>query len=378
MNILIAIDSFKECLNSSEISEAIATGISKVDSCISITQRSLADGGEGTLNAFNDSLKNRVKLSTLDPLGRRIDAEYGILKTNTVIIELAQASGLELLTKEEQNPLITSTFGTGLLLKKAIEEGYRNFIIGLGGSATNDAATGLLKALGFQFLDHDKSVIEKEGGQILESICYIDNSQVIEYLDECTFTLACDVQNPFSGKNGAAYIFSPQKGATREDVEILDRGLVSFSEVIKKEIGIDINPIEGAGAAGGVGGGLVALLNAKIKSGIELIIENIGLEEHIKNADLVYTGEGKLDKQTLQGKVPVGIAKICMKHNTPVIGIGGVIDLDAIEGLNQHFTALFSIQTEPCSKELAMQPDYAKQRCENIGMQSFKLVKAFK
>ncbi|NLZ95746.1 MAG: glycerate kinase, partial [Bacteroidales bacterium] len=270
----------------------------------------------------------------------------------------AAVSGLPLLNKEEQNPSTTTTFGTGEIIKDALKRGVRSFLIGIGGSATNDAGTGMLRALGFHFLDINEK--ETDGtGKSLQSIYSIDESRVMAELKNVQFTIACDVNNPFSGPNGAAYVYAPQKGASDKMTKKLDEGMESFRLLIEKEKGIDLNTIPGSGAAGGLGGGFVAFLNAELKPGIEMVLQTIGFEKHLKNADLVITGEGKLDKQTAMGKAPSGILDAASKMNIPVIAIGGSVE-DRECLLERGFTSLFSTIPNTMSLKEAMLKETAK------------------
>ena len=286
-----------------------------------------------------------VEIEVCDPLGRKILAQYAIIEeSKTAIIELSSASGLPLLKIGERNPLVTSTFGTGEIVADAIRRGCRQFLIGIGGSATNDGGIGLLRALGFRFLDSNGMDLIG-GGEILEKIADIDDSRALSELSECNFTVACDVTNPFYGEQGAAYIFAPQKGATPEMVEQLDRGLRNFARVIKEFSGVDIGEMEGAGAAGGVGGALKALLNATLVRGIDMVLDAIGFQQTIEECDLIITGEGKIDRQTTMGKAPSGVLAVANRSHIPTIAIGGSVEW-CEELQNSAFTAIEAVTPE--------------------------------
>ena len=375
--IIIAPDSFKGSLTSIEVANAIEEGIKKVFPNCEIVKTAIADGGEGTTETLVNALNGeKVKVKVHDPLMRPIEVEYGLVDNGrTAVIEMAAASGITLLRKQEQNPAITTTFGTGEIIKDALKRGCRSFLIGIGGSATNDAGTGMLKALGYRFLD--KNGNETDGtGKSLHSICSIDKSGAMSGLKDANFTIACDVNNPFSGPNGAASVYAPQKGANKQMVKELDEGLESFRKLIETETEIDLNTVSGAGAAGGLGGGFVAFLNAQLKPGIEMVLEAVDFDKHLQNADLVITGEGKLDKQTGMGKAAIGVLDAANKRNVPVIAIGGSIE--DIENLNKRgFLSLFSIVPYPISMEEAMHKENARRNTIQITEQIMKTIKYF-
>ena len=337
----------------------------------------IADGGEGTMDTLVSALGGqKVKVKVHDPLMRPIEVEYGLVNNGkTAVIEMAVASGITLLKKHEQNPLTTSTFGTGELIKDALIRGCRSFMIGIGGSATNDAGTGMLKALGYRFLD--KKGEDTDGtGNSLQSIYTIDESGAMPELKEAQFTIACDVNNPFSGPNGAAYVYAPQKGATLQIVKKLDEGMESLRQLIKKEKEIDLNSVPGAGAAGGLGGAFVVFFNAQLKPGIEMVLEAVDFEKHLKNAELVITGEGKLDKQTGMGKAASGILDAANKKSVPVIAIGGSVE--EVKNLNKRgFISLFSIVPSPMLLENALQKDIAQRNITQTTEQIMRTIKHF-
>ena len=355
MNILVAPDSFKDSLNASEVSRIISEAISTVIPSASIHQIPISDGGEGLLEALLTPLQGTlVSVSVKDPLHRTIKASYGLVDHGkTAIIEMANASGLELLSVEERNPLITSTYGTGELIKDALDKGCTKIIIGLGGSATNDGGIGMIKALGGLFLDkHQKEI--GEGGGALDTLYSIDLSSLDERLQHIEIICACDVSNPLTGTSGASYVYAEQKGASKDMIKVLDSNLNKYAAVIKKTLKKDLKHISGTGAAGGTAMGLLAFLDATLTPGITLITELLQLEKHIKEVQLVVTGEGKIDVQTLHGKTIMGIASLAKKHSVPVLVFTGSIGYGISEIYDQGVTAIFSIVNKPMSLETAI------------------------
>ncbi|MBS6507161.1 MAG: glycerate kinase [Paraclostridium bifermentans] len=379
MKIVISIDSLKGSLTSIEAANAIKKGILSVDNKSDVVIMPLADGGEGTVEALVQGMNGEEKvISVTGPINEKVNATYGILKeTNTAIIEMAQASGLPLVPEELRNPLNTTTYGVGEIIKEAIEKGCRNFIVGIGGSATNDCGVGMLQALGFEFYDENDNLV-KLGGKVLNQIKRIKTDNKLKELDECNFKIACDVNNPLYGENGAAYIYGPQKGATEEIVKELDKGLKNFAEVVKKDLGKDIAHIEGAGAAGGLGFGFLGFLNSKLESGIKIILDEIKLEEVVKDADIVITGEGRLDNQTAMGKAPIGVAKLAKKHGAKVIAIAGCTTPDAVKCNEEGIDAYFSIVNKAMTIDEAMKKENATQNMIETTIQIFNLIKAVK
>lgn len=321
--IVIASDSFKGSISSQEIAGVIEETVKRIMPDCSVHKLAMADGGEGSIFAIRNMIETRtVYAETVDPLFRKIRSKYLITPDNRAIIELASSSGITLLEKEELNPMKTSTFGTGLLIADALKHGCREITLTLGGSATNDAGTGILNALGIVFRDKDgKSVICN--GEGLNLITGINPSQIMPEAEEAVFTLACDVTNPLFGNEGAAYVFAGQKGADKEMIEQLDRGLRNINMVFAAHTGKDISAIPGAGAAGGTAGGIMAMLKANIVSGAEFILQITRFDEIIKDADLVITGEGSIDRQTLGGKLPYVVATHARSRNIPVLAICG-------------------------------------------------------
>ena len=371
--IVIASDSFKGCLSSLEIAQAAEAGIRKILPYCEIVGIPVADGGEGTTEALVAAMNGHfVACEVHDPLMNLIRVEYGILGDGlTAVIEMASASGLTLVPAEKRNPMLTTTFGTGELIKDAIQRGCRRLLIGIGGSATNDAGTGMLQALGFRFFDKTGNELGK-GGQILEQITRIDSGNVLPELQDAVFTVACDVNNPFSGENGAAYIYARQKGADDAMIRQLDKGLTQFAAVIRASSGKDIDAIPGAGAAGGLGGGFLAFLPATLKPGIQMVLEALDFEGRIQNADLIITGEGKLDRQTGMGKTPAGILEVAKRRHIPVVAIGGAVEeTDSL--MQQGFLAVMSIQPGPVSLKQAMNQSFAKMQVARIVEQIIRL-----
>ena len=363
MKIVIASDSFKGSLTSVEVAQAATRGIKAVYPDCDVVAVNVADGGEGTIEAVVDALGGQIVHTTVsDPLGRPIQARYGIAGKKA-IIEMAAASGLPLLSSEERNPWITSTYGTGEMIMDAIQRGCSQFLIGIGGSATNDAGTGMLQALGFKFYDFNgKEIIDCRGGR-LQDIADLDDTFVPKAVREAQFIVACDVDTPFCGPEGAAPVFAPQKGANAEMVAKLDAGMTSFAHIIENKYGINIVPVAGAGAAGGMGGGFRAFLNASLQRGIDMVLDAIDFDYTIQGADLIITGEGKIDFQTAKGKTAAGVLARAKKQNIPVIAIGGCVEI--CESVKQMgFAGIYPITEEKLPLEIAMQAEVAAMNVE--------------
>ncbi|MCC0782794.1 glycerate kinase [Clostridioides sp. ES-S-0108-01] len=375
MKVLISIDSLKGSLSSIEAANAIKRGILKVKKDAEVKILPLADGGEGTVDALVQGMNGEKEtIEVTGPIIEKVNATYGLLKdTNTAIIEIAQASGLTLVPTELRNPLYTTTYGVGEIIKEAINKGYRNFIIGIGGSATNDAGVGMLQALGFEFYDSNNNLV-KLGGKVLNEIRHIKVGNRLKELDECNFKIACDVNNPLFGKNGAAYIYGSQKGATLEIIEELDNGLRNFSKVVENCLNKDIANVEGVGAAGGLGFAFLAFLNSKLEPGIKIILEEIKLEEELKDVDFVITGEGRLDNQTAMGKAPIGVAKLAKKYGVKVIGLAGATTGDAVKCNEEGIDAYFSIVNRAMTIEEAMDKETASDNMTATTIQVFNLI----
>jgi glycerate 2-kinase len=356
MKFVLAPDSFKESMTAKNAALAMEKGILSVFPDAECVIVPMADGGEGTVESLVSMTNGEIiKTEVLGPLGEKVIAEYGLLgEGQTAVIEMASASGLELIKPEHRDPLVTTTYGTGELIKHALNKGVSRILIGIGGSATNDGGAGMLQALGVSFKDKNGEELPFGGGS-LNRLDSIDLSGLDGRIKMVKIDVACDVTNPLIGKNGASAIFGPQKGATPELVEFLDHNLAHFAEVIKQELGKEIAYLEGAGAAGGLGAGLMAFLNAHLKKGVELVIEYTGLEERVKGADYVFTGEGSIDGQTLFGKTPYGVATIAQKYSIPVIAFAGKIG-KGIEPLYDHgFTAIIGILKGVTSLEEALE-----------------------
>ncbi|MGM0875808.1 MAG: glycerate kinase [Bacillota bacterium] len=377
MKVLIAIDSFKGSISSIDGSKAISLGIKDIYQDAEIVTLPLADGGEGTVEALVQATSGRLlKIGVTGPINEKVDAVYGILGDGkTAVIEVAAACGLPLVPFTKRNPLITTTYGVGEIICDAIENGCREFIIGLGGSSTNDAGVGMLQALGFSFLNKENVEVGL-GGQELRNIKKISVANVNPQLKECTFRIACDVNNPLYGPSGATHVFGPQKGATAEMITKLDLGLENFAYVVQKELDKDIQAINGAGAAGGLGAAFAGFLHANLQSGIELVLEIIRMAENIQGVDFVITGEGKLDGQTSMGKAPLGVAQLAQKHQIPVIALAGGISEETSTLNKMGITSYFSILNGPMSLEQAMDPQIAFDNLRGTVNQLFRLIKA--
>ena len=395
--IIIASDSFKGSLTSLEVARAAEEGVKMVEDAKEMenTEKTkkdswgyekcddrdsrecddrdnrgwdircieIADGGEGTAATLTRVLGGDVvKAIVSDPLGRKIEATYGIATISgqkTAIMEMAQASGLTLLKPSERNPLLTSTHGTGEMILDALNRGCRRFLIGIGGSATNDGGTGMLEALGFKFIDSNGREMTGMCGGNINRIARIIPPLLLE---EAEFIIACDVDTPFCGREGAAEVFGPQKGATPEEVVLLEDGMQNLNDIIKRDYGIDLSSIKGTGAAGGLGGAFHAFLNGRLQSGIGMVLDAIGFEEQIKDADLIITGEGRIDSQTCRGKVISGITSVAAKHGVPVIAIAGIVDMSEKEIEETGLKAAFPIGPRPQNEsdlEYAMRPEVA-------------------
>ena len=370
MKVLVAIDSFKGSLSSLEAGNAVKSGIEKLG--CEVLVKPIADGGEGSVEALADALKAKfMDVIVANPLGEKTPARYA-LKGELGILEMASASGLPLIEKSRRNPLKTSTYGFGEMIAHAIAHGARKFIIGIGGSATNDAGMGMLRALGFKFKDANGAELAGAGEDLIK-LATIDCTSVLPHLKECEFLIACDVDNPLFGENGAAYIYAPQKGADAAMVKQLDAGLINFASVVSKHLGRELWNSPGAGAAGGLGFGFVSFLNATLKPGIDIITEEIGLDRDMKDAELVITGEGRLDFQSSMGKTPCGVGKIAAHYGVPVIALAGGISPCA-GGCNERgIGAFFCILNEPMSLERAMEKEIATQNLARVAEQAVRL-----
>lgn len=369
MNIVIAADKFKGSLDSFQVCDAVARGLQQASPKFNITKLPLSDGGDGLAGvmAFYTGAK-KVFTTVCDPLFRPVPAHYLLSADgSTAIIEMAQASGLLLLQPPEYNPLGTTTYGTGELIRAALRQGVSKIILGIGGSATNDCGIGMAAALGYRFLDAQGQVL-KPVGESLAAIQTIDESDRIAF-SAVSFEVACDVTNYLTGERGAAATYAPQKGATPQMVEQLEAGALHFAAVVKQQFGVDLNSMESGGAAGGMGAGCALFLDATLRRGVELVLYHSGAERHIKAADMVITGEGKIDAQSLQGKVVHGVAALCKKANKPLLALCGTLDV-SIETLHAvGVTAAFSILPKPMLLEeaLAQAEPLLEQAAFNLG-----------
>jgi len=355
LNILIAIDSFKGSLTSLEAASAIERGIKKIDENIIVEKVPLADGGEGTVESIVSYANGSYfDLQVKDPLMRDVVEKYGLVNDGeTAVIEMASASGIGMLAEDERNPLIATTYGTGQLIQDALKKGCENFLIGIGGSATNDGGVGMAMALGAKFLDSEGKNIGHEP-QNFHNINSIDFSQMDSMIKDAKISVLCDVNNPLIGENGASHVYGPQKGADRKMVELLDNNLKHLADIAEKELGASFRNIPGTGAAGGLGFGLVAFLGARLLGGINFLVDFVNLEKKIIESDIVITGEGKVDFQTKFNKLPVGIARLADKHNKKTVCIAGKIDEGARKMKGNQFDEIFSIMEEGIKEEDAI------------------------
>ena len=335
MKFILAPDSFKESMTAKEACISMENGIRKVFNDATCIHVPMADGGEGTVDALIESTNGNIyEVEVTAPLGNKVKAKFGILGDGkTAVIEMAEASGIHLVKLEDRNPLLTTTFGTGELIKHALDMNVERIIIGLGGSATNDGGVGMLQALGASFKGSDGKEIALGGGA-LKDLCEIDLSGFDKRVYDVKIEVACDVKNPLTGEKGASFVFGAQKGGNKETLEVLDSNLKHYAEVVKRDMGKEIDKVEGAGAAGGLGAALIGFCNGKLESGIDLVIKYSNLEEKVRNADFVFTGEGSIDFQTKFGKTPIGVAKVAKKYNIPVIAFGGRIG----EGIDELYS----------------------------------------
>lgn len=371
MRILVAMDSFKGSLGSMEAGCAVKEAALQIYPDAWVIVRPMADGGEGTTQALASGIPSqKVTVPVAGPRLDQVEAEYCILtETNTAVIEMAAASGLTLLPPEKRDPMETTTYGVGQMILDAMEKGCRSFLVGIGGSATNDGGAGMLTALGYRFLDGTGKPIPL-GAKGLENLQKIDTEKVCPTLKECTFRIACDVTNPLCGENGCSRVFGPQKGATPEMIEKMDKWLQNYAQLA----GADMDQ-PGVGAAGGLGYGFLAFTNATLDSGVQTVLEVIRLEEEIREADLVITGEGRLDGQTVMGKAPIGVAKLAKKHAKPVIAFAGCVTEDATACNEQGIDAYFPILRGVTTLKEALYPETARQNLYQTACQVFRLWK---
>lgn len=377
MKVVVLIDSFKGSISSISAGNSVMDGVKRVFPNAEVFVLPLADGGEGTVDALVEGCGGEfVSVETCGPLSEKVLSTYGIINNRTAIMEMSTSAGITLIDEKDRNPLFTTTFGVGEMIKHAIDNGCRDFIIGIGGSATNDGGIGMLSALGYKFLDQNKNPVPF-GANGLKHLKSIDCSGADKRLKECSFMIACDVNNPLCGENGCSAVYGPQKGATPEMVRDMDCWMNSYAEICKSTLKVDNKNMAGAGAAGGLGFAFATFLKATLKSGISLVLDFIGAEEVIKNADVVVTGEGRLDGQSAMGKAPVGVARLAKKHLKKVIAFSGVLG-DGVNNLNQNgIDAYFPIINKVVSLEQAMDENNAKNNLTNTVEQVFRVIKEF-
>ncbi len=355
MRIVLAPDSFKGSLSAVEIADSMARAVDKVFPKATIIKLPLSDGGEGLVESLVIATGGRIiKEKVTGPLGDQVEAFFGLLGDGrTGVIEMAAAAGLPLVPENKRDPLVTTTYGTGELIKMATDQGCTRLIVGIGGSATNDGGAGMAQALGVKLLDRSGKILSF-GGESLASLEKIDIAGIDPRIKNTEILVACDVNNPLTGKNGASHIYGPQKGANEKTIGMLDAALGHYARILRRDLNIDVENIPGSGAAGGLGAGLLAFLNGKLIPGIDLVIDAVGLEKELLECDLVITGEGKLDDQSIHGKVPVGVARKAIKHNVPVIVLAGCVEGDLELFHQEGITACYSIVNGPMSLERAM------------------------
>lgn len=375
MKVVIAIDSFKGSLSSIEAGMAAKDGVLKAKPDTEVIVKPLADGGEGTVDALIEGLDGeQIDITVTGPMGAAVSCYYGLLrKTNTAIIEMASAAGITLVPCEKKNPLLATTYGVGEIIRDAMERGCRDFIIGIGGSATNDGGIGMLKALGYNFSDENGKDVG-EGGQALAKIASIDTQNRHPLISECKFRIACDVNNPLCGENGATYIYGPQKGVTDDLKKELDAGMANFAKITAASLGKDNSNTPGTGAAGGLGFAFLSYIGAELTPGIELILDAVDLDNDLKDADVVITGEGRLDHQTAMGKAPVGVARLAKKYEAKVVAFAGAVTEGAAACNDAGIDAYFPIVRGVTTLEDAMKKENAQKNMTETAEQVFRLL----
>lgn len=364
MKIVIAPDSYKESLSALEVANAIEQGFREIWPDADYVKLPVADGGEGTVEAMVEATAGRiVEVDVTGPLGEQITAFYGLSgDERSAFIEMAAASGLEQVPSSLRDPLKTTSWGTGELIRHALDAGVEHIIIGLGGSATNDGGAGMVQALGAKLRDAQDNEIA-QGGAALETLARIDISQLDKRLADCRIEVACDVTNPLTGKEGASAVFGPQKGATPEMITRLDKALAHYAQLISRDLNVEVLTLAGGGAAGGMGAALYAFCGAHLRRGIEIVTDALHLDECVADADLVVTGEGRIDSQTIHGKVPVGVAKVAKRYHKPVIGIAGSLTADVGVVHDHGLDAVFSVIYTVCTLD-----DALKNAADNVRM----------
>lgn len=374
MKVVIAIDSLKGSLSSIEAGMAAKEGILKAKPEAEVIVKPLADGGEGTVDALIEGLNGeQISLTATGPMGTPISCYYGYLKeSGTAIMEMASAAGITLVPDTEKNPLLATTYGVGEMIRHAMEQGCRDFIIGIGGSATNDGGIGMLKALGYEFFDQNGADVG-EGGQALAKVSSISTKNRHPLISECKFRIACDVNNPLCGENGATYIYGPQKGVTDSMKAGLDAGMANFAKVTAAVLGQDYSAAAGAGAAGGLGFAFLSYIGAELTPGIDLILNAVNIENELKNADIAVTGEGRLDHQTAMGKAPVGVARLAKKYNAKVVAFAGAVTEGASACNDAGIDAFFPIVRGVTTLKDAMKKENAWKNMAAAAEQVFRL-----
>ena len=375
MKVVVAIDSLKGSLSSIEAGMAIRDGVLAAKPDAEVIVKPLADGGEGTTDALIEGMNGkRIDLTVTGPMHSPVDAHYGYLAdSHTAVMEMASAAGITLVPAAKKNPLLATSYGVGEMMNDALQRGCRNFIIGIGGSATNDGGIGMLKALGVRFLD-ENGENAGEGGQALAKVTQIDVSGLNPLLKECHIQVACDVNNPLCGENGSTYVYGPQKGVTEDMKKQLDEDMAHFAMVTSETLGNDYHDTPGAGAAGGLGFAFLSYIGATLTPGIELILDAVRLEQELPNADIVVTGEGCLDFQTAMGKAPVGVARLAKKYHAKVIAFAGSVTKEASACNKEGIDAFFPILRNICTLEEAMDPANARANLTATVEQVFRLL----
>lgn len=374
MKIVIAPDSYKESLSALEVATAIERGFREIFPSANYVKLPVADGGEGTVEAMVAATQGRIiHVPVTGPLGEPVEGFYGLSGDDqSAFIEMAAASGLELVPPSQRNPLKTTSWGTGELIRHALDAGVKHIIIGIGGSATNDGGAGMVQALGAKLLNAAQKPVGLGGGE-LATLAHIDLTGLDKRLKACRIEVACDVTNPLTGEEGATAVFGPQKGATPEMIVTLDNALAHYAQVIARDLDIDVLNLSGGGAAGGMGAALYAFCGAQLRQGIEIVTDALQLADQVADADLVITGEGRIDSQTIHGKVPVGVAKVAKRFNKPVIGIAGSLTAD-VGVVHEHgIDAVFSVIYTICSLE-----DALENASENVRMAARNIAAALK
>ena len=379
MKVVVAIDSFKGCMSSLEAGNCIREAVEDTGYVSDIKVFPLADGGEGTVEALMSCMHGKeIEVEVTGPLGEKVSSYYGVLEEEKLaVMEMANVAGITMVADCSKNPMNTTTYGVGEMILDAANRGCREFIIGIGGSATNDGGLGMLTALGVEFYNKEGKKAGIFGRDVMR-VDRVDTSHLAEVLKECHFTIMCDVTNPLCGEMGSSAIYGPQKGATAKTIAQMDEGLKQYAEVIRRDTGKDFADAEGAGAAGGLGFAFLTFLNTTMSAGISYILEKLGLDEEMKDADIVITGEGKLDAQTAMGKAPAGVAAMAKKHGALVLGFTGATSEDAEACNKAGMDAYFSICRGPMSMEEAMDKETARQNIHMTVKQVFNLIHQLK